>query len=81
MKVRIRLFGPPADAADSDSIEVELAEGRTVRDLLRAAAAERPELEGLLESVAVAVNLQYVSRDRTLRADDEVAVIPPVSGG
>lgn len=80
--VRVRLFAVLRERAGSDSIEIELGEGATVADALERLAAE-PPLAGLLERlpVAMAVNRDYASPETELRAEDELALIPPVSGG
>ncbi|HXV04766.1 MAG TPA: molybdenum cofactor biosynthesis protein MoaE [Solirubrobacterales bacterium] len=82
MNVNVRLFAALRERAGSDSIEIELGEGATVADALDRLAAE-PPLAGLLERlpVAMAVNRDYASPETELRAEDELALIPPVSGG
>ena len=76
MKVDVKLFAMLRQRAGSDRVEVELPEGATVEDLL----AELSELIGALP-VRVAVNRAYETDDATLHAGDELALIPPVSGG
>jgi molybdopterin synthase catalytic subunit/molybdopterin converting factor small subunit len=60
---------------------MELPEHSTVRDLLAHYQAQLPKLKGLLPSLALAVNQQYAGPDTGLTANDEVALLPPVSGG
>jgi len=60
---------------------VELPEDATVSDLRRGIAAQIPVMKTLLESSAIAVNHDFASQDRKLDSLDEVAIIPPVSGG
>jgi molybdopterin converting factor subunit 1 len=81
MKVSVRLFAQLRERC-GERIDVELADGATVADALAALGRER-ELAELLDRmpVTVAVNREYAERTRTLAAGDEVAVIPPVSGG
>ena len=52
-----------------------------MRDLLSALDREYPRLGPALQNAMVAVNLEYVGPDYRLGAEDEVALIPPVSGG
>jgi molybdopterin synthase catalytic subunit len=82
MLVRVRLFAILRERAGAEALELELADGATVDDVLAAAGA-RQGLAELLDRlpVAVAVNREYAPRDRRLGAGDEVALIPPVSGG
>jgi MoaE-MoaD fusion protein len=82
MTVTVRLFAMLRERAGSDSIEVELADGATVAEAL-AKLAERPELGDLLDRipVAMAVNRDYAGPGTSLAAGDELALVPPVSGG
>ncbi|MGH2955143.1 MAG: cyclic pyranopterin monophosphate synthase MoaC [Solirubrobacterales bacterium] len=82
MNIDVRLFALLRDRAGRDSITVELDDGATVADLLDAAARE-PGLDGLLPALPVraAVNREYADPDAVLSPGDEVALIPPVSGG
>ena len=76
MNVRVRLFAALRERAGKGTLELEVADGTTVADvwpLLDLGA----EPQGLL----YARNRVYVERSEALRAGDEVAFIPPVSGG
>lgn len=81
MKLTVLLFAKLRDAAGSEAVTLELPTGATVADLRRHLAGTFPEATGLLERSAVAVNHDFADADRPLAAGDEVAVIPPVSGG
>ncbi len=82
MTVTVRLFAMLRERVGSDSIDLELADGATVAEAI-AALAERPELGGLLDRmpVAMAVNRDYADPGTPLAAGDELALVPPVSGG
>lgn len=82
MIVTVRLFAMLRERAGSDSIEVELDDGATVAEAL-AMLAERPDLGDLLGRmpVAMAVNRDYAGPGTLLTAGDELALVPPVSGG
>lgn len=83
MVLQVRLFAVLRERAGRDSLEVEVAEGATVADALKALAAESAPLADALEAmpVVMAVNRSYVDPEATLAAGDELALIPPVSGG
>jgi molybdopterin converting factor subunit 1 len=83
MVLQVRLFAVLRERAGQDALEVEVAEGATVAEALRALAAENEALAEVLEAmpVVMAVNRSYVREDATLSAGDELALIPPVSGG
>jgi len=70
------------ERAGRDSIELDLAEGATVADALAALGRSGP-LAGALRGMPVrmAVNRDYAAPGTPLRADDELALIPPISGG
>jgi len=83
MVLQVRLFAVLRERAGRDSLEIEVAEGATVAEALRALAAASEPLGVALEAmpVVMAVNRSYVDTDATLSAGDELALIPPVSGG
>jgi molybdopterin converting factor subunit 1 len=80
MQVRVLFFGSLRDAGMAGA-EVTLPEGATAAELLDLLAAEHPVLCGMRDSLALAINQEYASRDSLLREGDEVALLPPVSGG
>lgn len=82
--VKLLLFAAAREAAGGAAeLEVEVGEGSTVRDVVDAAVRARPGLAALVPSMVVAVNLEYVAVDsrRAVRDTDEIALIPPMSGG
>ncbi len=80
MRVKMRLFGPLREAGAAEAWR-ELPAGGSVADLLADLRGEGALPEKLLSASAVAVNQEYVQPDRVLHDGDEVAILPPVSGG
>jgi molybdopterin converting factor small subunit len=80
MTVTVLLFASYADALGTASIELDLAPGSTVRDVLGSLAA-MPGGDRLPPRPLVAVNEQYAHASTPLIGGEEVAVIPPVAGG
>ena len=82
MLVHVRLFAMLRERAGRDAVEVELPEGATVRDAIDA-VARQPGLGDVVGRMALvmAVNREYASDDTGLSESDELALIPPVSGG
>ncbi|HEY6551364.1 MAG TPA: MoaD/ThiS family protein, partial [Solirubrobacterales bacterium] len=82
MVIRVRLFAALREEAGSDSVDLELPEGATVAKALEMLGS-RPPLDGLLAQLPVrmAVNRAYADAETRLAADDELALIPPISGG
>jgi molybdopterin converting factor subunit 1 len=82
MTVSVRLFAILRERAGRDSVEIELPEGATVGDAFER-LAETPGLADLVERMPLrmAVNREYASAGALISAGDELAVIPPISGG
>ena len=81
MRVRILFFGVLKDLMGRDSESLDLPDGGSVHDLLEHYVSRMPHLRESFSSLAVAVNQQYSRPDTRLKSDDEVALLPPVSGG
>ncbi len=81
MRVRVLFFGHLREIVGRAEEHLELAEGARVADLFARYGAMHPELAKLRTSVLAAVNHDFAPWDAILRADDEVAFLPPVSGG
>jgi molybdopterin converting factor subunit 1 len=81
MIVRVHLFARARDVFGGDAVTVQIAEGGTVAELCAALRRERPQLAGLLERSALAVNAEFAGPGHRLNAGDEIALLPPVSGG
>jgi MoaE-MoaD fusion protein len=82
MTVTVRLFSLLRERAGCDRVELELADGATVADAL-AALARLPSLSDVLGRLPVqlAVNRDYATASTPLAEEDELALIPPLSGG
>jgi molybdopterin converting factor subunit 1 len=81
MRVRILFFGVLKDLACKSSDVLDLPDSALVRDVLSHYLSEVPAMRESIASLAVAVNQEYAGPERVLRTDDEVALLPPVSGG
>lgn len=80
-RLHLKLFATLRERARTSELEREFAEGTTVAEIWKSLKHEFPGLEGHRDSVGFAVNQEYVEGDYQPRNDDEVAFIPPVSGG
>ena len=82
MDVRIRLFAQLREAAGAEFLDAALPDGATVAEAMRVLEG-RPPLGELLARLPVrmAVNRELAGPEVQLRADDELALLPPVSGG
>ena len=80
MNVEVRLFASYREAAGVGRLLLELPEGATVRDAIARVTKEHPLVaEG--RQLVIAKNREYVTPDAPLADGDEIALIPPVSGG
>ena len=79
MKHKIKAFGIAREILGGSEVEIEIS-GQTVADLRLYLAQRYPTLQGL-KSLFIAVNHNYADDQTLLRENDEIAVIPPVSGG
>src|SRR4051794_709505 len=81
MQVSVLYFGVLRDIFRREKELVALPAGATVETLLDHYRDLAPDQRGLWSSVAVAVNQEYARKDRLISEGDEVAMLPPVSGG
>ena len=79
MKCRIKTFGIVRDILGSKELPIEI-KGNTVIDLRNNLAKQYPRLESL-NSLFIAVNQNYAADEMAIKESDEIALIPPVSGG
>lgn len=85
LEFSILLFASLKDAAGAGQITVQVqnsgAQAITVDELLRECATQYPAIAKWLPYVRVAVNCTYAAGAQTVCTDDEIALLPPVSGG
>jgi molybdopterin converting factor subunit 1 len=81
MEIRVKLFAVFRERAGAAEIAVDLPAGATAGDVVCAVTDRFPALGTFTSRVAIAVNLETVPRSTVIRPGDEVALIPPVSGG
>ena len=81
MNIDVLLFASVRDAVGQRRMAVATSEGDTVEQLLQRLVSDYPKLAGHTGTLMAAVNQEYAPRDTVLHDGDEVAFIPPVSGG
>ncbi len=81
MRIRARLFAMLREQAGEAEVVLDLGPGATVADAAAALTERLPALRPYAARVAYAVNESYVKPDTPLHDGDELALIPPVSGG
>jgi MoaE-MoaD fusion protein len=81
MQVRVLFFGVLKDLVGNGNEFIVLAPNATVGDLLSQLENRTPRLKAVLSSVAMSVNEEYAGPEVILKQGDEIALLPPVSGG
>lgn len=80
MKIKVVAFGIAKDILKAKQVEVELTSGNTISALRQHLLQQHPEFSKL-KSLSFAVGVNYQDDSYSLNENDEVVIIPPVSGG
>ena len=81
MRVTIRLFARLRDIAGASELSRDAAPGATINSIWQQLVGEFPELAAYERSISSALNADYARMDQPIGDGDEVAFLPPVSGG
>lgn len=79
--VKVLLFGAAADRAGTRQTKVSINHVATLEELWSVLADQHPGLAPMRETLAFAINGEYARMEEAVSIGDEVAVLPPVSGG
>ncbi|CAM3862886.1 MoaD/ThiS family protein [Alicyclobacillus pomorum] len=77
----VKVFAKLAEVVGQSEVRIPEREAASVADLIHVLTQRYPDAKEILHSSMVARNLQYVMREEKLEPGDEIAIIPPVSGG
>ena len=80
MKVNVKFFALGRELVGNSILEIEIGDDGNVQNLIDQLKSDHPKFAEL-KSFLVAVNLEYAAMGKSLKDGDEVAIIPPVSGG
>ncbi|WPP52813.1 molybdopterin converting factor subunit 1 [Catalinimonas niigatensis] len=80
MQLNILLFGITKEIVGQQKVKFDMPEQASVGNLLKSLKQAYPGLESL-DAMLVAVNSEYGQQNQILHESDEIAIIPPVSGG
>lgn len=81
IRLNVLFFGRLREAVGHSQDSVEIAEGSSIEDLFAYFAARQPELAAYRRSLIASRNLEFAAWTAVLHAGDEIAFLPPVSGG
>jgi molybdopterin converting factor subunit 1 len=79
--IKVLFFGAAADRAGTRETELRIEDGVTLAEIWRLIVERHPGLAPMRDTLAFAVNGEYVRGEAGVSPDDEVAILPPVSGG
>lgn len=81
MKVHVQFFSRLRDLAGVSEMELDVAEGAQITELLDKLYARTPSLREWDKTILVAAGVEFVQRDYVLKAGDQISIMPPVQGG
>jgi MoaD family protein len=81
MKIHVQFYAQLRDLVGMRELDLDVAEGATVRDLLEEIYAQQPALRSHDKSILIGAGVEFVDRNYELKPNEEVAIMPPVQGG
>ncbi|MBC7784785.1 MAG: MoaD/ThiS family protein [Burkholderiales bacterium] len=81
IQIKVKFFAVLRDATGAAEVSLQIPDQGSVDDALQRLIVIYPAIARHVDRVATAVNLAYVGRDYRLASGDELALLPPVSGG
>jgi molybdopterin converting factor subunit 1 len=81
MKVKVLFFGPMRDCTNIANKEYEVHESFTLANMIGFLYAEFPDAKDVLDVCSFVVNQEFTEETKPLHDGDEIAILPPVSGG
>ena len=81
MKIHVQFYAQLRDLVGMRELDLDVAEGATVRDLLEEIYAQQPALRSHDKSILIGAGVEFVDRNYKLKPNDEIAIMPPVQGG
>jgi MoaD family protein len=81
MKVRVLFYAHLRDLVGIRELDIDVAEGSTIRDLLEQVYAQQPKLRPHDKSILIGAGVEFVDRNYKLKQGEQIAIMPPVQGG
>ncbi len=81
MKIHVQFYAQLRDLVGMRELDLDLAEGATVNDLLEKIYAQQPALRLHDKSILIGAGMEFVDRNYELKPNEEIAIMPPVQGG
>jgi sulfur-carrier protein len=81
MKIRVQLYAQLRDLVGMRQLDIDVAEGSTIHDLLEQIYAQQPKLRPHDKSILIGAGVEFVDRNYKLKPGEEISIMPPVQGG
>jgi MoaD family protein len=81
VKIHVQFYAQLRDLAGRQTLDVDLAEGTAVSDLLEQIYRKVPALRAHGRNILVGAGVEFVDRKYRLKSGDEISIMPPVQGG
>jgi molybdopterin converting factor small subunit len=81
MRIHVQFFAQLRDVAMTPELDVDLAEGSTITELLEKIYEVKPALRSHDKSILVGSGVEFVERRHVLKDDEQIELMPPVQGG
>jgi molybdopterin converting factor subunit 1 len=81
MRITVKLFALMREKVGTDTVHLDVPEGANIAQALAVLRRQCPMLEPYLAEMRVSLHMEFVQGETILQAGDELALIPPVSGG
>jgi len=81
VKIQVQFYAQLRDLAGRQTLDVDLAEGTAVSDLLEQIYRKVPALRAHDRNILVGAGVEFVDRRYRLKSGDEISIMPPVQGG
>jgi MoaD family protein len=81
MKVRVQFYAQLRELVGIHELDIDIAEGSTIRDLLEQIYARQPNLRPHDKSILIGAGVEFVDRNYKIKPGEEISIMPPVQGG